>query len=286
MAYTKSFSFKGDGEGRQGVLLYGTPPKFSEVFNGQSVFYPGSTVQVEETMTIISNINKPELLRQEDRWFIEKKYLGTWQRITTQGLLTHNNTDYGLIRDTTFSLNHYSTYTIGADPNNPIQQHDGGSINQCNFEIQQVTVGNPPLTATFGRPALDNDLFKIDNYQQPCRIQDTEYNLWWGGVGIFFYDGIEGFRVDFRASVINVIFNGNDKWQPRKCTLGAQSCAEAFDQLVRSINGGRPIDTPGGDVFSTRTTNDPNSPLYNPVVFPCPIAADGSYTYYVNVLSG
>jgi len=239
------YTFKGDATGAQGVLSFGAPIKMSEIFGGTNVFYVGQSFVIQEVLKIISQVDDTTLLRREDRWFDPKLYIGTWQRLNSTGLPTHNNTDYGLIRSTIIELSRYNTYTIGANPDKPIQLGDGGVIRQCNFELESVLLPLPGGTGVVaGSKPLDTDaLFVYQNYFQPAAIDDAIYDLHFAGMGLYFYPGCSGIALTLDVSVVNVLYNGAEQWTAPLCKLGKQTCAEEFAAFVLLNNQGHPIDT-------------------------------------------
>jgi hypothetical protein len=242
--FQATYFFEQDATGRQGVLQMSESPKMSKVFGGTNPFYVGQSFVIQEVFTIISEVRDFSLLRTEDRWYQEKRYIGTWQRLARSGLALNGTDDYGLIRSEVQELSRYRTWTISADPAVKIQLGDGGRIRQCNFILRPepfVPKGGVNIVAGFV-PTYDTEQFIYEDFVQPAQLIDREYDLYFAGMGFYFYPGCVGIRAELAVSVINVVYSGADKWDPPKCDLTSATCDEQFAAYILANNQGQPLD--------------------------------------------
>ena len=264
-----AYSFGQNNTGKQGVVFSAALPKLSDVLSGVNPFYIGQSFTIQETVVIRSVINDYSLLRREDRWFDAKEYIGTWQRLNALGQVVSGANDYGLIRNQRHEMSHYSQWTVSADPSNLLQLSDGGRIRQCNLFLEPSIYlpGGTTTPVTGFAPLPIENLLIYENYSQPAVLIDRPYDLWWAGLGLYFYDGISGFDVELKASAVNVAYNGAQRWEAPTCGLAKPTCDEEFRTYILSVNNGQPIDTvyPGSDIkghYSTQGTcdGDPGAP--------------------------
>ena len=255
---TRTYTFSGGSTGAQGVLNYGVTPKLSEVFGGTNIFYLGSTFIIEEVVTIVSQIDDYTKLRAEDRWFSPKQYIGTYQRLNDVGVPQNEQHDQGLIRTTYHQMSHRSMWTIGANPVTPLQLGDGGRVRQCSLILEPYVFVNPPNPTPIAgfAPVSEPDLLIYENFNQAATIEDRDYSLFFAGLGLYFYDGMSGLRVELKASVINAVYNSAPAWNSPVCKLGQATCDEQFAAYILTINGGFPLDSTnpgivGGGVYSS-----------------------------------
>jgi len=139
MAYEKNYFFDAaDGAGAHGKS-FDSPIMFSEIFDGVPQFYKGSTIFVQEILTIISQIDpgKEHLVDRDMRWFDPKIYLGTYQlsALLSSPLEPEAEGGQGFLTNSAHQIKRYSNYTITADPDTPFGIGDLFKVDNCNFQL-------------------------------------------------------------------------------------------------------------------------------------------------------
>jgi hypothetical protein len=230
MAYSQSFEIP--IEGRGGALFPATV-NFSQIFTGVPLFYHGSVVQVQEILTIFTEIFDERLVDINYEYFTPKKFLGNWQ---ANGLATtpFNHEDAGLLWEEEQQIKRYSTYTITANPNQPQTLADGGTINQCNFQLIGAEVGTPLGSISAQEPFKSKDIFNIENYRKPATLADTPYNQKLGSCGFYVSPGARIYKVRQDISIINDIYIADIAWTPRLCELGEITCDQALVNYLQN----------------------------------------------------
>jgi hypothetical protein len=222
-------------EGGRGVgALFGHKPTFGEIFSRPPLYYAGSTIEVEEIMTINSQILNYDLVDVDKRWFNERYYIGTYDSdaLILNGLDLENS---GRIMAFTQKVKRYSRYTIVANPNRPRSISFGGTVNQCNFELVGVSLAVGTLNIEGWRPTKDNALFNISTYKEPVSLADTEYHSFFTNPGFYCYEGAYIRSVDRQIAVINDIFVDDAAWSPKQCTLGMPDCDQEFSAYFAGL---------------------------------------------------
>lgn len=210
MAYERNIFFDADsGSGAQGKTLE-SPILFSEIFDGVPQFYAGSTICVQEILTIISNIQigKEHLVDVDMRWFNPKVYFGTYQltALINTPLEPEGEGGQGFITNQTIQIKRYSNYTITANPNNPISVGNAFKIDNCNFELEEVTVSVGTVEITTTLPKYRENLLTGLSTNEKAPLADTEYNQFFTSIGLYYNPGCEPVALNHRVAVINVVY--------------------------------------------------------------------------------
>jgi hypothetical protein len=221
-----------DIEGRNGALFTETP-SFSQIFTGIPLFYHGSTIQVEEILTISSEIIDERLVDVNYDYFTPKYFLGNWQ---ANGLATQafNHEDSGLLWELEQQIKRYSTYTITANPNAPQTLADGGSINQCNLQLVGAEVGTPLGSVSAFEPFKKRDILNYEGYRKPASLADTPYNQKLASCGFYVVPGARINTVRLDIAIINDIYTADTAWTPRTCELGEITCDQALENYLQN----------------------------------------------------
>ena len=246
LSFTYNFPNAGTpaASGAQGILLQSTPIMLSDIFGGRNVFPVGSSFVIQEIVKIVSDVYDPKLLRREDRWFSPKEYRGTFQRLDFSGLPWSGEGDTGLIRTSPHSMTHYNHWTVGLDPTKQAQFGAEGIVNQCNFFAASTVVTFPPAnipTPGFGVGDPDKVQFRTVQGVAAPALQDREYFPYYGGLGLFFYPGVAGIRVEFDFSIINTVYDDSSEWESPTCSLTTNNCAAIRQEFI-DANPGRLFD--------------------------------------------
>jgi hypothetical protein len=254
--------------GHGGALFTGIP-NFSQIFTGTPLFYHGSTIQVQEILTISSEILDERLVDVNYEYFTPKYFLGNWQ---ANGLITQsfNHEDSGLLWELEQEIKRYSTYTITANPNAPQTFADGGSISQCNFELVAVSIGAPGSTLSAFEPFKKQDLFLLENYRRPASLADTPYNQKLNSCGFYVVPGARINTVRLDIAIINDIYTQDTAWVPRQCELGVKSCQQQLEEVLVAQNLTlTPTECPEGYTAGSGSWVCPTDPEFFRTVYYC-----------------
>lgn len=210
VAYNRNYIFQADeGTGKVGRTLE-SPIAFSEIFDGTPPFYAGSTIFVQEILTIISDIEfgKEHLVDVDMRWFNSKVYYGTYQlsALSELGLEPENEGGQGYLTNQVTVIKRYSSYTIAANPNVPFGIGEKLRIDNCNFEIEEYTLDLGVGEITRSRP-INNEAMMVGiltNEKAP--LADTEYNQFFTSYGLYYNPGCYVSAVNHRVGIINVVY--------------------------------------------------------------------------------
>jgi hypothetical protein len=261
MAYRTTFDINGQ-TGTIGFIRYGDPLAFSQLFDGIPQYYPGSIIQVQEILTIITRIADASVVDVDLDWFDPKKYLGTYQVIDFDGVTSHAEGDDGYLVGTYQKIKRYSWYTIAANPNVPIALDEGFIVNDCNFysvaEVYLFPGTNTPLPGFRLRESGEGKpLLRGYTSRTAAPLADTDFNARIGGVGLHLKPGVEGVRIEYAVSIINDIYTDYEPFPVSTCELVQPTCEE---QYAAYLSG-------GGEAFATfaacesaRLNPPPNSP--------------------------
>jgi hypothetical protein len=257
-----------DIEGRSGVLFPGTP-NFSQLFTGTPLFYHGSTIQVQEILTISSEIIDEKLVDVNYEYYTPKYFLGNWQ---SNGLATQafNHEDSGLLWELEQEIKRYSTYTITANPNAPQTFADGGSINQCNLQLVGAEVGTPLGSVSAFEPYKKNNILLYEGYRKPAALADTPYNQKLNSPGFYVVPGARINRVRLDITIINDIYTADTPWITQLCELGEKSCQQLFDEsLIADFNSATPRVCPEGSTAGSGSWICPTDPTFIRDIYYC-----------------
>ncbi len=221
MAYERNIFFDADsGSGPQARTLE-SPILFSDIFDGVPQFYAGSTIFLQEILTIISDIKigSEHLVDVDMRWFQPKVYYGTYQltALLTTPLEPEGEGGQGFITNQIIQIKRYSSYTITANPSTPFGTSDAFRIDNCNFELEEVTLDLGAGEFTVTRPKYSDNMLVGVGTNQKAPLADTEYNQFFTSVGLYYNPGCKGVVINHRVSVINVVYTDFEPYPDVVC---------------------------------------------------------------------
>jgi hypothetical protein len=239
-----SYSYNGNEQtGNIGVLSFGGTRNFSDLFTGLPQYYPGSTIQVQEIISVLTKVTDSKLVDVDFNWWEPKQYLGTFQVLSAVGLALHRDGDDGYLVSPYQEITRYSRYTITANPSVPIALNDGFIVNDCNFFIKTNVRANPVT----GLPQTGQDLvswgesapvFRGYNSFTAAPLADTPVNLVMGGIGLLLRPGVALSRVDYKAAIINDIYTAYSPFPIQTCNTIPPTCSEQFTAFMQSHSTG------------------------------------------------
>lgn len=231
--YHDKYDLNLTGGGGAGAL-FGHKPTFQEIFTRPPLYYYGSQIHVQEILTINSQILDRSLVDVDKRWFNERYYLGTWDSdsLITNGLDIEHS---GRIMTLQQKVVRYSSYTIAANPQRRRSIEFGQTINQCNFETQQVEIQLGGATVSAAQPTHNLALFNTVAYKEPSSLADTEYNSFFTNPGFYAYPGVLIRSIERSIAIINDIYVDDPAWVPVACSLGQPDCDQEFVQFFNDI---------------------------------------------------
>jgi hypothetical protein len=150
----------------------------------------------------------------------------------------------------------YSSWSISGNPDKPRHQNNGGIVRNCNWYIQpDVYLFPDEITPVVGyRQHFPNKpIYAIEDFVQPAQVEDRTYDLYYSGLGLYYYPGARGLSLQLDIAIVQIAYNAADAWVPQTCVLGEQTCSEAFAQFILSTNGNLPLDDINGTRFSSIT---------------------------------
>lgn len=229
MAYEIIESLNNERE-RTSRLELGTQPTFANIFDGVSQFYPGSVVQVQEELKIITNIFDPSLVDVDFTWFDPKQKLGTYQIFNLGGTVRGGAEDQGFLTSVVQSIYRYSTYTITANPNVLVAQHEQIALDNCNLILVPDAVLFPesPVPVAGVAPYRQNPVLIGSVTLSTAPLADTEFNQLIRGVGLYLNPGVEGLRLEYSALVINDIYTDYPSVTVPACRFIKATCDQEY----------------------------------------------------------
>jgi hypothetical protein len=226
--------------GSIGLISIGALPNIPSLFNGTPQHYAGSLIQIRERLTIVTNINIPELVDVDYRWFSPRKYLGTYQLINNFGLIAGGIEEQGSLFHEIQHITRLSWYTIVAKSDVPIALGQQISIEDCNFFLVPGNTTFPGSTEiTPGQRLAEqltpNFIGNIGINKAPLVNQVLDQKI--SGVGLFLYAGVSGVRVDYKAEVVNTIAVDFQALPVPSCVFGVQAtCNQQYNAFLIANN--------------------------------------------------
>lgn len=210
MAYNRNYTFSiEEGSGKVGRTL-DTPILFSEIFDGTPQFYAGSTIFVQEILTIISDvqIGKEHLVDVDLRWFNPKIYYGTYQlsALIGSGIEPENEGGQGFLTCQTMQIKRRSSYTITANPNTPFAIGEKFVVDNCNFELEELTLDLGAGEITVTKPKNNESMLVGIVTSEKAPLADTEYNQFFTSLGFYYNPGCFLVALNHRIAIINVVY--------------------------------------------------------------------------------
>jgi hypothetical protein len=222
MAYNYTYQQPANaGSGTQGLILP-TPINFSQIFDGTPQFYVGSSIEVQEILTITSEVipDQAHLVDVDFRWFQPKTYYGTYQ---LEGLLGGVEDEgaggQGFLTNFSQKFIRRSQYQIAANPDTPVAYSDVFLVDNCNFQTKEISVFVGGATLSVNTPITNNAMFTGKISKQRAPLQDREYNQFFKSLGLYYNPGCELISVNHKVSIINTIATDLDSYPNFTCSL-------------------------------------------------------------------
>jgi hypothetical protein len=261
MAINTTFNASPNSRGSQGVLFqFGAVPTIGNVIDG-SIYYPGSTIQIQEIVDIQTSIYDATLVDIDFNWFEPRKYLGSYQVQSDYGL-NRDVADDGFLTSEYQRITRYSYYTITSDGQGAVTLPNKNYINDCNFDLRDDIISNPPAVNIL-RQVLDNKgddhpIFTVDNTLAPVSLANDRFYPRMLGVGLFLKPGVELDFVKYRARAINGVRVALPSVAAKVCDTKQSSCEQLYAAYV-AANPGLVFET-FGECEAYRLNPPPNSP--------------------------
>jgi hypothetical protein len=237
MAINTTFNASPNSRGSQGVLFqFGAVPTIGNVIDG-SIYYPGSTIQIQEIVDIQTSIYDAALVDVDFNWFEPRKYLGSYQVQSDYGL-NRDVADDGFLTSEYQRITRYSYYTITSDGQGAVTLPNKNYINDCNFDLRDDIISNPPAVNIL-RQVLDNKgdnhpVFTVDNTLAPVSLANDRFYPRMLGVGLFLKPGVELDFVKYRARAINGVRVALPSVVARTCDTRQSPCEAQFTAFIVS----------------------------------------------------
>jgi hypothetical protein len=240
------------------------------------MYYHGSSVEVQERMTVITNITNPELIDVDFKWFKPKKYIGTWQVLPPTVLNTWAEGTYGYLNGEVQEIIFRSRYTIVANPDTPKGIGDQFEISSCNFFLEPGAFIIPPnVVPTPGYKAIDLfPQFGGTNTYRPAPLANTEYNQFIGGIGLYLNPGVEGIALNYDITIINDIYTDYDQYISPTCFLLPATCEQQFEAFM----------TDNAQFYLNQSICEANNPPCQQFTWVCPSNPLVSFPYWEGTL--
>jgi len=222
--------------GSVGYIQLFDPPTFSDIFTGSPQYYHGSSVEVQETMRIITNVTDPTVIDVDLEWFSPKRYLGTWQAIGQSGTPTWEEGTYGFLNSQVQDISFRSRYTIVANPNTLVANGDQIDLNTCNFYLQPdvYLFPNNPIPIPGYRAVESFPQFIGVQTYTAAPLENKEYNQFITGMGLFLKPGVEGISLNYKIAIINDIYTDYPAYNAPTCQFLPVNCQAQFAAYVAS----------------------------------------------------
>lgn len=231
------------GNGDTGITSYlflgGAPIPFSQIFTGTPQYYPGSTLTVQEILTIRLSIDNPEWIDVDMNWYEQHKYLGTYQTLIFDDELGVTPISEGYLNRQDTLIKEYSQYTITANPSTLVAKHEQFTADNCNFYLQpEVYLFPGENTPVPGFRLNDRNPVLIGaTTLSRAPLADTEYFRKIGGVGLFLTKGVSLISLRYRCAVINDIYTDYTPATAPQCVFIEPDCGQRFAAFLLEVGG-------------------------------------------------
>jgi hypothetical protein len=215
-------------------IFTSNPLTFADIFDGAPQFYPGSNVLVQEILTVKTLIVDDLLVDSDLRWFNVRRLRGTYQ---VGNILISSpicDEDDGRLYYDNQEIRRYSSYTITANPDVLIGQHEQIALDSCNFYlVPEVYLfpGNPSPVPGSKLYDLNPALLGSTTITR-APLADTEFNQKMAGVGLYLYPGVEGISLNYKVAVINDIYTDYNPAPVPACEFLTPNCDNEFNAFL------------------------------------------------------
>jgi hypothetical protein len=183
----------------------------------------------------------------------------------------------GYITSTITKISKKSWYTITANPNVLIAQHEQIALDNCNAYLTPEVYtfpGDPTPEAGF-RFYARNPLFLGSISLSKAPLADTEFNQIINGVGLKLKPGVEGVSVNYKVGIINDIYTDYPPVDVPSCEfIPSGNCQAEFNGFIANGNS-------SFFVSESECQNVLGVPCI-PQIYVCQSDPTKTYTYYVS----
>lgn len=252
-------------------------PTFQDIFSGAPQYYHGSSIEVQETMRVITNITDPSAIDTDLEWFSPKRYIGSWQAIGVGGIPTWEEGTYGFLNSEVQDISFRSRYTIVANPDTPIVIGDQIDLSTCNFYLRPDVYIFPdnPVPVPGYRPVDIFPQFIGTATYTAAPLADTEYNQYLTGIGLFLKPGVEGVSLNYKIAIINDIYTDYPEYEAPTCIFAPVLCQPQFSAFLAN--------TP--NVFATETQCIASVGNCIQNTWTCPSDPEQTFPYWEEILT-
>lgn len=205
--------------------LYANPQRMVE----------GSTIQVQEVISIELFVTQPWLVNVDLTWYGGKKYLGTWRLNNDDIVVQGGDGEEGFITSERYSIVRYSTYNIVPPRNRQNALYGGASIDNCNFAVVSELLKPGTLVPNASRLAPENpiQLFTSDHSIDYPLLGSQEFFPRINSVGLYIPPGIAVSSCTYRRRVVNEVELLRPPIPvPIACLYPADTCTPLYNALV------------------------------------------------------
>jgi hypothetical protein len=239
MVLESTYNMSGETGSFGAVLAFNSTPTFQDLFDGIPQYYAGSMIQVQEVLTIYTDIVDQGLVDTDLTWFAPKRYLGTYQILSGGVQPKHFDGDDGYLVDTIQSIRRYSWYTITANPQVEIADYEALNLKNCNFALQPTVFVDPttqdPIYGAMGLRNYEGEtpVFRGRSSISPAPLADTDFFRQIEGVGLHLRPGVEGVEVEYKARIINDIYTAYNPFPVSVCNTAPVSCIDQYNAFIQ-----------------------------------------------------
>jgi hypothetical protein len=233
MAFRVDIDLEG-ATGGYGAFFRDTPIFFSEIFAGIPQYPLGSTVRIEEILRIYTSIDDPLVVDVDTRYYQNKYFLGNWMIIDELGIPLHAQENDGFLSWTIQEIKRYSEYTIVHHPSVQKAESSTFIVEQCNFFLKpSVYLPQPISTPISGfDPISKSPLFRGKVEISPPPLINTKFNQKIHGIGLHFFPGTSGNRLEYTIAAINNIAVDLPATRDITCGLDTENCEASFARFL------------------------------------------------------
>jgi hypothetical protein len=262
-------------------LLQTTPfINFSQIFEGVPQYYPGSTIQFQEILTIATAVDDENIVDVDNGWFIPKKRLGTYQLLDAIGFTLNEAGDESYLVHEIQKITRRTQYTVTANPSTLVAQHEQIALDNCNFYLEPDVYLFPgtvsPVAGFKPHSPASNWLGSVTLSRAP--LEDSVYNQRISGVNLCLKPGVSGLYIRYEVAAINQVYTDYPSQPVPKCEFLPASCEVLFSAFLAE---------PANVAFSTKgecltAISSGGVAGYDcvPLVWTCPNDSTQVFTYY------
>ena len=247
----------------------------SDLIQGTSGWMLGSTIQVEEILTLTTFMADPDVVSRDYTWYPAKIYAGSWRLFEREGFYIATEGDEGFITAENYKIKRYSTYTIGIGGNQTLVTTGGGKIGACNaYLLPEVYLFPNEINPRPGFRFIDKEpQFIFDSNEQSAPLRDRKIPQKIGGAGIYLKPGMEAKGAMYEIKAINLIESDFPNFPVPNCTFLAPNCEQQFQSFLIIKN------TDEGAAIAYQQTLSGQTVILAET-FVCPTDANVSFPYW------